>query len=84
MTITNVGLCIDRIYFFLTATDHCADANPCKNGGTCLNGESRFECKCLPGFNGKDCGGNVMYERQSTGSPFKRFPCNHKVRCTFI
>ena len=70
--------------FFLTATDHCADANPCKNGGTCLNGESRFECKCLPGFNGKDCGGNFMYGRQSTGSPFKRFPCNHKVRCTFI
>ena len=46
-------------YFLLIflAADHCAIGNPCKNGGTCLNGEKNFECHCLPGFYGVDCGG---------------------------
>ncbi len=43
--------------FIFTAADHCAIGNPCKNGGTCINGEKTFECHCLPGFYGKDCGG---------------------------
>ena len=44
---------------FLSAADHCAVSNLCKNGGVCINGEYSFECKCLPGFYGKDCGGIV-------------------------
>lgn len=45
---------------FLVA-DHCAIGNPCKNGGTCLNGEKKFECHCLPGFYGADCGGMCYF-----------------------
>lgn len=44
---------------FLSAADHCAVSNLCKNGGICINGEYSFECTCLPGFYGKDCGGVV-------------------------
>lgn len=43
------------------AADHCAIGNPCKNGGTCLNGEKKFECHCLPGFYGVDCGGMCYF-----------------------
>ena len=45
------------VHFNFTAADHCAIGNPCKNGGTCLNGKKNFECHCLPGFYGSDCGG---------------------------
>ena len=36
---------------------------PCKNGGTCTYVLSKFlhECKCAPGWFGKDCTGDTQY-----------------------
>ena len=31
------------------------DANPCQNGGTCLNTDDRFDCICHDGFYGETC-----------------------------
>ena len=55
-----IKIAIDFRLIFLAA-DHCAIGNPCKNGGTCLNGEKNFECHCLPGFYGIDCGGMCYF-----------------------
>lgn len=35
-------------------TDECADS-PCRNGGTCTNGEQGYGCECAPGFAGPNC-----------------------------
>ncbi|XP_048583799.1 uncharacterized protein LOC5505993 [Nematostella vectensis] len=41
--------------------DKCEDdinecqSNPCKNGGTCANGENKYSCVCAPGFTGTNC-----------------------------
>ena len=51
-----------HLLFVFAAADHCSiGGNPCKNGATCLNGEKAFECHCLPGFYGKDCGGTRFF-----------------------
>lgn len=34
--------------------DLCA-TQPCLNGGQCISTESSYECKCLSGFDGKNC-----------------------------
>ena len=31
--------------------------NPCRNGGTCREGEERFVCDCPKGFSGPACAG---------------------------
>lgn len=35
------------------------DSNPCKNGGTCIEGWAIFKCACPEGFGGRDCSENV-------------------------
>ena len=34
--------------------NHCV-ANPCFNGGECVNSHNHYECRCKPGFNGPEC-----------------------------
>jgi hypothetical protein len=29
--------------------------SPCKNGGSCLDGPSKYTCKCVPGTTGSNC-----------------------------
>ncbi|XP_068733417.1 uncharacterized protein [Montipora capricornis] len=35
-------------------TDECQNS-PCQNGATCVNKPGRYECKCIVGYNGKNC-----------------------------
>ena len=37
-----------------TVVDDC-DPNPCKNGGTCVDGIGSFICNCKDGFKGLTC-----------------------------
>ena len=41
-------------HFCFLDIDDCK-GNPCKNGGTCIDGEAKYTCSCKPGFNGDDC-----------------------------
>ncbi|XP_031570057.1 fibropellin-1-like isoform X2 [Actinia tenebrosa] len=36
--------------------DYCGTHNPCRNGGSCINGESSRLCRCRDGYTGPDCG----------------------------
>lgn len=37
--------------------DPCGNSKPCRNGATCHNlGPDAFECQCLEGYEGSDCG----------------------------
>lgn len=39
---------------YTTDINDCKD-EPCKNGGTCLDGDKNYTCMCEAGWNGKDC-----------------------------
>lgn len=30
-------------------------SNPCQNGGSCVDGLERYDCRCLPGWDGVNC-----------------------------
>ena len=34
--------------------DECG-SDPCKNGGTCVDGIDSYTCTCVPGYSGHDC-----------------------------
>ena len=34
--------------------DDCSK-NPCKNGGTCIDGIKSYQCKCADGYKGANC-----------------------------
>ena len=40
--------------FFVLEIDEC-ESNPCQNGAKCVDQEGRFECRCLPGYQGDLC-----------------------------
>jgi len=44
------GFCEDR--------DECIK-NPCKNGGTCIDGLNSYQCKCADGYTGANCEQNI-------------------------
>ncbi|XP_014906763.1 protein jagged-2b isoform X1 [Poecilia latipinna] len=48
-------------------------SNPCKNGGTCIDGLSSFQCVCLDGWEGQLCDLNVDECRHN--------PCKNGGRC---
>ena len=35
--------------------DECS-SNPCKNNGTCTDDVNKYKCKCVPGYEGPNCG----------------------------
>ena len=41
--------------------DYCTN-NPCKNGGTCINLDDKFECICSEAAKGLRCEGKRMLE----------------------
>ena len=58
--IINLGC---HIYHYLLDIDDC-ESVPCENGGTCEDGVNSYNCTCMPGFTGHDCGtGNIIYKR---------------------
>lgn len=51
-------------YVFLTGREcgidiNECDSNPCKQGGTCIDGNATFTCKCPPGLAGATCEENI-------------------------
>jgi hypothetical protein len=50
------------VYFLLCISDidECL-SYPCRHGGTCVDLVNRYECKCVNGFSGNNCGtGNQL------------------------
>ncbi|KAK3103766.1 hypothetical protein FSP39_021728 [Pinctada imbricata] len=41
-----------------TNINECA-SNPCRNGGSCIDGVNRYTCNCLPGYTGNTCATNI-------------------------
>ncbi|XP_074655599.1 uncharacterized protein LOC141909117 isoform X2 [Tubulanus polymorphus] len=39
--------------------DDVCGPKPCKNGGNCSDIWNKYECKCVLGFNGTNCGNNI-------------------------
>ena len=51
-----------NLYYFLDIDD--CESTPCENGGTCEDGVNSYNCTCMPGYSGHDCGtGNAIYKR---------------------
>ena len=40
--------------FLLVDIDDCSK-NPCKNGGSCLDGVNSYQCVCVAGYTGPSC-----------------------------
>lgn len=38
------------------------NSNPCLNGGTCWSSVNSFYCACRPGYTGKTCAQDVIFE----------------------
>ena len=38
--------------------DECALMSPCRNGGTCQNTDGSYHCRCVKGYEGKQCESN--------------------------
>jgi len=54
--------------------NECA-SNPCKHGGTCVDGVASFVCNCLPGYEAFDCSTDNFDECSSS-------PCLNGATCT--
>ena len=37
------------------------EANPCNNGGTCVDLVGDYRCDCVPGYTGADCETGTHY-----------------------
>jgi hypothetical protein len=44
-----------KYWYLFTDINECS-SNPCKNGGTCKDLINGYECTCVPGYNGLNCG----------------------------
>ena len=40
---------------YLFADINECNSNPCQHGATCVNDINRFQCNCLPGYDGVHC-----------------------------
>ncbi|XP_035660544.1 neurogenic locus notch homolog protein 1-like isoform X2 [Branchiostoma floridae] len=53
-------------------TDECA-SSPCKNSGTCRDGQDRYTCDCPPGWEGRNCEREINKCASS--------PCKNNATC---
>eukprot|EP00058_Branchiostoma_floridae_P013073 XP_002598561.1 hypothetical protein BRAFLDRAFT_66952 [Branchiostoma floridae] len=76
--IFDITLCEGKSRSKLTAgvkcavTDECA-SSPCKNGGTCRDGQDRYTCDCPPGWEGVNCDREINKCASS--------PCKNNATC---
>ena len=50
----------DFYFVYFPVYDPCSE-NPCHNGGACIRSGNDYECKCQPGFTGKNCMSSKRY-----------------------
>ena len=62
--LTNVDFHVDG--FFSVA--HTCLSNPCQNGGSCVDGLERYDCRCLPGWDGVNCEIGKLYVNKAFAS----------------
>lgn len=46
---------IDLLFFFSFSDINDCESNPCKNGGTCIDGVNSYKCICSDGWEGAYC-----------------------------
>lgn len=44
----------NRSQLLISDVNEC-ESSPCKNGGTCLNQQAGYSCKCKDGYSGDHC-----------------------------
>lgn len=54
------SLCLCKYFVDFTEHSYC-HINPCMNGGTCREAETKFECTCSNGFSGPTCQGLLLF-----------------------
>ena len=60
------NFCFNQLFVSLFTAEHLpCDANPCRNGGTCLNTGQSLTCVCREGYEGQHC----QLEQRSTAIP---------------
>ena len=45
---------LNRSQLSISDINEC-ESSPCKNGGTCLNQQAGYSCKCKDGYSGDHC-----------------------------
>ena len=53
------------------------EASPCRNGGTCIDGDNAYECNCRNGFMGLNCENPIDYCANQN-------PCQNGGKCLSI
>ena len=59
-----IDLDCKNIMYFTAVVEPCDDS-PCKNGGTCVNGDNSFKCQCPRNFKGTTCEGITKIVHQN-------------------
>lgn len=58
--------------------DNLCASNPCWNGGVCTGNVKDWNCKCLPGFSGRNC--RTIEATPCTANN----PCKNGASCSTI
>ncbi|XP_073237998.1 uncharacterized protein [Porites lutea] len=64
--------------------DPCKASKPCQNGGTCVNNNGDYICRCKPGYQGKNCEQDVNECNSRpcrNGGTCQNLPGSYRCQC---